>query len=219
MPSRPTLNAEERTLTGKKVRSLRREGRLPAVVYGPVVPAPVALTLDSRDLDRTYHAYGSSTLVDVAVGEQTYTVYIRNVQAEKIGRAPIHAELFAPNLQATLDVTVALMLVGEATNHDGALTQMRDSIELRGRPAAIPSAVEVDISGLAEVDDAINVGDLPLPEGVELLTDPAEPVVRIIGTRAMLAELEEEEAERDAAAEEAQAADEAAAPAEDEPGE
>lgn len=219
MPSRPTLNAEERTLTGKKVRALRRQGRLPAVVYGPVIPAPVALTLDSRDLDRTYHAYGSSTLVDVAVGEQTYTVYIRNVQAEKIGRAPIHAELFAPNLQATLDVTVALMLVGEATNHDGALTQMRDSIDLRGRPTEIPSAVEVDISGLAEVDDAINVGDLPLPEGVELLTDPSEPVVRIIGTRAMLAELEEEEAEREAAAEEAQAADEAEAKSEDEPGE
>jgi large subunit ribosomal protein L25 len=216
------LSAEERTLTGKKVKTLRRQGRIPAVVYGAVVQEPISISLDTRELDRTYHAYGSSTLVDVSVGKDTYTVYIRNVQAEKIGRAPLHAELFAPNLQVALDVSVPVIMVGELPDiSDGALTQLRDSLDLRGRPLDIPSAIEVDVTGLDEVDASISAGELTIPANVELLTDPDEQVVRVIATRAMLEEVEAEEAAlaeaAEEAAEEAEAAEETAEETEDEP--
>jgi large subunit ribosomal protein L25 len=182
---------------------LRREGRTPAVVYGTVVPDPVSITLDTRELDRTYHAYGSTTLVDVSVDGTTYTVYIRNMQQEVISRAPLHAELFAPNLLVALDVSVPVVMVGAlAEIPDGALMQLRDTVDLRGRPTDIPGAVEVDVTEMTEVDDSITVGQLRVPADVVMLTDPDEQVVRVIATRAMLEEIEEEEA---AAAEEAAA--------------
>jgi large subunit ribosomal protein L25 len=201
------LSGAGRTLTGKKVKTLRRQGRTPAVVYGTVVPDPVSITLDTRELDRTYHAYGSTTLVDVSVDGTTYTVYIRNLQQEVLSRAPIHAELFAPNLLVALDVSVPVIMVGElAAITDGALMQLRETLDLRGRPTDIPSAIEVDVTEMKEVDDSITVGQLRIPADVELLTDPDEQVVRVIATRAMLEEVEEEEA---AAAEEAAAEAEA----------
>ena len=74
---------------------------------------------------------------------------------------------------------ISVLLVGQPENTDGLLTQARETIDIRGLPDALPSSFEVDISVLAEIDQAIHVSDLTVPDGVELLTDPEEMIVKL----------------------------------------
>ncbi len=193
MPDRPSLAATTRTVTGKKVRRLRREGITPGVVYGTVVETPVSVSLDTHDLERLYHNYGASTLVDINVDEtDDYTVYIRNLQTNPVTRQPLHAEFYAPNLTIAMTANVPIVLVGESESTEGVVTQIRDFIELSGLPTDIPAAIEVDISGLLELDDFVAVGELEYGDNIELITDPEEALVRLIEVRVIEEDIEEE---------------------------
>lgn len=183
MPDRPTLQATDRTIIGKKVKGLRRDGKVPGVLYGTVVEQPIPITLDTRDLYRTYIDYGSISLIDVHLNGDVYTVYVRDVQQDAITREPIHAELFAPNLLNKMTAYVPVILVGESPNFDGVVTQLRESIELEGLPTDLPGAIEVDVSGLVEIDDAIYASEITIPDTVELLADPEEMLVRLMEVR------------------------------------
>jgi large subunit ribosomal protein L25 len=199
-----SLEATKRTMTGKRVRRLRANGQVPAVVYGTVVQDPISITLEERDLMRTYQAIGGSSLMDLHLDGETYTVYIRNMHMNPIKRRPIHAEFFAPDLLVAMTAPVPLHLVGEVEDDRLVVMQTRDTIELRGLPEELPGAFEVDISGLVEVDDSIFVRDLVAPEGVEIITDEDEMIVRLTEPRMVSEEEEAEEAAiAEAAAEEA----------------
>jgi large subunit ribosomal protein L25 len=207
MPGRPTLVASERTIIGKKVKQLRREGVVPAIIYGTLVDEPIPVAIDARELQRTYYDYGNISLIDIELNGDTHTVYIRTLQQHPVSRAPLHAELFAPNLLVKMSASIPVHLVGESPNMDGVVTQLRDSVEAEGLPTDLPGAIEVDVSGLEEIDDTVWAGDLTMPNAVELLTDPEEPLVRLMAVRIEVEEVEEElegvEAEVAEAAEEA----------------
>jgi large subunit ribosomal protein L25 len=106
-----------------------------------------------------------------------------------------------------MSASIPVHLVGESPNMDGVVTQLRDSVEAEGLPTDLPGAIEVDVSGLEEIDDTVWAGDLTMPNAVELLTDPEEPLVRLMAVRIEVEEVEEElegvEAEVAEAAEEA----------------
>jgi large subunit ribosomal protein L25 len=197
-----SLDATKRTMTGKRVRKLRVEGKVPGVVYGTVVEDPISITLEERDLVRTYQAIGGSTLMDLKLDGETYTVYIRNLHMNPIKRRPIHAEFFAPNLKVAMTAAVPIHLVGESQNEALVVMQTRDTIELRGLPMDLPGAFDIDISGLAEIDDSIFVRDLAVAEGVEIITDEDEMIVRLTEPRAVVEEEEEVEGEEAAEGEE-----------------
>ncbi|CAN5121376.1 50S ribosomal protein L25/general stress protein Ctc [soil metagenome] len=185
-----SLDASIRTMTGKRVRKLRVNGEIPAVIYGTMVSEPVSVTVAERELVRTYQAIGGSTLLDLQVDGKAYTVYIRNLHMNPIKRQPIHAEFFAPNLTVAMTAHIPVHLIGDSMSPRLVVMHTRDWVELRGLPANLPGGVDVDISGLEEVDDSIFVRDLVLPEGVELVTDPDEMIVRL--TEPQLVEEEEE---------------------------
>lgn len=218
MPENPTLKASKRTIIGKKVKRLRRDGKAPAIIYGPVIEKPLPVTIDTKELDRTYHDYGSFTLIDVQVeDDQDYTVYIRDVESDLIYWTPMHAELYAPNLNVAMTAQIPIHMVGESPSRDGAVTQTLDTVELSGLPANLPSVIEVDVSRLEEIDASIYVSELEIPDNVELLTDPEELIVRLMAVQtfeeeeeAAAAEAEEVEVEEEAAEEpEAEEAEEA----------
>jgi large subunit ribosomal protein L25 len=191
MAERHTIQASVRTIQGKETKRLRREGQLPGVVYGPIVPDPISVTVDMKELDRMYHAYGSNLLVDLTVDGGTYPVYMRTVTMDRLVRLPQHVEFYAPNMRIVMNASVPVLLVGQPENTDGLLTQARETIDIRGLPDALPSSFEVDISVLAEIDQAIHVSDLTVPDGVELLTDPEEMIVKL-NAPTLQAEVEEE---------------------------
>ena len=192
MPDRPQLTAEDRTIIGKKVKVLRRQGKVPAIIYGTLVEQPIPVTVDERQLNRTYIDYGGSSLIDVDLNGDTHTVYIRSIHQDPISRIPLHAELFSPNLLVSMTASIPIIIIGESSNLDAVVTQVRDSIEAEGLPTDLPGAIEVDVSDLEEIDDTVWVADLEMPEGVILITDEDEPIVRLMEVRI---EVEDEEVE------------------------
>ncbi len=209
MPDRPTLVAEERVIIGKKVKRLRREGKVPAIIYGTLLENPIPITLDSRDTYRTYIDYGNISLIDIQVNGDTHTVYIRALQQHPVTRAAIHAELFAPNLLMRMSASIPVILIGTSPNLDGVVTQLRDSVEAEGLPTDLPGAIEVDVSSLVEIDDTVWVSDLTMPDGVDLITDEEEPIVRLMEVR--LTKEDEEADALEAALAEGEDGDEVAA--------
>jgi len=173
------LRAESRTVLGKKVKRLRREGRVPGVVYGPVVDGAIAVSVDRREFDKFYQATGHSTLFTLVWDGGEQPVFIREVQQNPVKRAPVHIDFFAPNLHKELNAMVALVLHHPNPQADGILNHVHNEIEVHGLPSAIPHQIDVDISGLRAVGDAIRVSDLTLPEGITVVTHADEVLVAL----------------------------------------
>ena len=201
-----SLDATKRTMTGKRVRKLRVNGQVPAVIYGTVVKDPISITLEERDLMRTYQAIGHSSLMDLHLDGETYAVYIRNLHMNPIKRRPIHAEFFAPDLLVEMTAPVPIHLVGEVEDDKLVVMQTRDTIEIRGLPEELPGSFEVDISGLVEADDSIFVRDLVAGKGVTIITDEDEMIVRLTEPQ-LTVEDEEADAAEAAAGEEGEVAE------------
>jgi large subunit ribosomal protein L25 len=213
------LMAAPRTVVGKQVKRLRREGLIPGVVYGPGLRAngTIQVSVNQRDFIRFYLAHGHSTLFTLNWDGGRQQVFIRDVQEEPIKRIPLHVDFFAPNLEKELEASVPVVVRHLPDHHQGVLTQVRSEIEIRGLPAALPHEIAVDASGLVNVGDALRVGDLTLPAGVTLVTDADEVIVSIAAE--MVQEPEVAEAIAEEAKEAAPEIEEPAAEATGAPGE
>ncbi len=201
--------AQRRTVLGKQVKALRRQGLIPGIVYGPVVEETVPVSVDFREFVKFYQRTGHSTLFDLRWEDGSQSVFIREVQNDPVKRTPVHIDFFAPNLRRPVRALVPLVLHNPPQLTAAVLTESRTDIEVEALPANIPSPIDVDASGLEQPGDAIRVGDLTMPENVTAVTDPGELLVLIEAVYAEPLTAEEEEA-----AEEAAEAAEAAAEAE-----
>ncbi|HHY55074.1 MAG TPA: 50S ribosomal protein L25 [Chloroflexi bacterium] len=192
------LMADPRTLTGRKVNQLRRQGIVPVVVYGAQTE-PVNLQVPDRELERTLHAGGASQVVTVAVSNgSVHNVLIKNVQREPVFHSLLHADFYAVNMNEAQRVAVPLVAVGKASGMAAGLMffQAHEMIHIEALPADIPAEIEVDVTPLT-VDKPIHVRDLPAIKGVTYVDDPDEVVFTLMVTRA--AEAEETVAEEVAA--------------------
>lgn len=194
MPEYEKLTAEPRSIAGKEVKRLRRAGVLPGIVYGPAIAEPQKISIEERDFDRIYHLTGATSLIELSIGKTMHTVFIRGIDRHPVRNTILHAEFYAPNLKKIIEVTVPIMMIGHPSdNSGGVLNHGRADVQVRGLPAAIPQHVEIDLSSLKDVDDVLTVADLPLPEGVEMVTPGEEMVVRLsVAQRAAQPETAEE---------------------------
>jgi large subunit ribosomal protein L25 len=192
------LVVQKRDLIGKRTKRLRREHILPAVVYGYGVTS-LPVQADQKEFEHVYLRAGSNGLVDLKVGEsdQPRKVFIHTVQRHPITHTIQHVDFLAINLQEETTTTVPLVLVGEAPAvrlGEGMLLQQLDHLQIRALPSDIPALIEVDISGLDDVDAAIHVSDLQVPATVHVLNHEDELVAKIAALRvAEVAEAEEGE--------------------------
>ena len=184
--TRPSLVAHARTVTGKAVRPLRADGFLPAVVYGHGVPSE-SVQIETRAFDDLARQTSRNTLVDLAVdGAKPRRVLIYDVQRHPVTRRPLHLDLFVVRMTEELTVDVPLQFSGTASAVDklgGTLFHAIDAIRVRALPDHLPGSIEVDVHGLATFDDAIHVRDLPLPEGVTLVSDVDDVVAKVLPPR------------------------------------
>lgn len=214
-----SLAVELRQGTGKGVaRQLRRDGRIPGVVYGTRLAA-LSIHLDPRALDRliqTSHA-GINTLIALQGPSELAgkTVLVKELQREPVRGSLLHADLYEVDADARVRVSVPVHLSGTAhgVTMGGLLDHALREIEVDCLARAIPDEVVVDVSAL-DIGDSIHVEELVLPEGVELHTQADLPVVSVVAPR-----IEEPTAEEAEAAAEAAEAVAEAAPAEGAEGE
>ncbi len=173
------LRAEPRSILGKKVKQLRRQGLIPGVVYGPVISDPISVSVDQRTFSKFYSAHGHATLLTLTTDDGDHQVFIHEVQVEPVRHAPLHIDFFAPNLRQALNATVPIALHNISPDAEGVLTTLRTEIEVRGLPTAIPPQIDGDLSTLMSVGDALRVSHLALPEGVEAITEQDEVIAML----------------------------------------
>lgn len=187
------LMAEPRTIHGKQVKRLRREGIVPGVVYGPVIDNTISVSVDRRSFDKFYWQHGHSTIFKLRWDGGEETVLIREVQTDPVRQDPLHIDFFAPNLRVTLRAMVPVVLHGGNEEMEGVLNTILSEVEVEALPMNLPHQIDADISTLHEVGDHLTVSDLTMPEDVELVTDPGETIATVVAERAE-EEPEEEEA-------------------------
>src|SRR5215218_9248034 len=171
--------AQRRTVIGKKVKQLRRQGLVPGIVYGPVVAGTVPVSVDRREFLKFYQTNGHSTLFVLRWEDGDQSVFIREVQQDPVRREPIHVDFFAPNLRMPVRAIVPISFHNPSNSIDGMLAEIRTEVEVEALPASIPHQIDVDVSALVQPGDAIRVGVLNLPDGVTAVTDEGETIVQI----------------------------------------
>jgi large subunit ribosomal protein L25 len=167
-----SIQAQRREVIGKQVGALRREGLLPGVVYGPKMDETVQVVVNRRDFQRFFVQHGHATLITLDLDGGSHKVYIRNVQQDNLKREPLHVDFYEPNLRALNRVMVPVAYHGLPKGHGGVLTELFTELEIEATPAKMPESIDVDLSGMTEVGDAIRIGDLKLPRGVKATADP-----------------------------------------------
>lgn len=209
MNKREKMVAEKRTVLGKKVKHLRREGILPANMFGKGIKS-VSLQLPLKEFQAIYNKVHETGLVDLEVDGEKNPILIQNVHIHPTTHIPLHADFFKVNLKEKVRATIPVVAVGEpkaVTDKIGVLLQPLSEVEVEALPADLPENIEVNVEGLSQIEDSITVENLTLPEGVEIQAEPTEMVFRIGELVSEEAEelAAEEEAEAQAASEEAQA--------------
>jgi large subunit ribosomal protein L25 len=176
------LSAEPRSVVGKKVRFLRRQGVVPGNVYGHSDSA--AIQFNDRDAEHLILRAGRTSLISLKVkGAEPTTVLMKTWQRHPYKGSLLHVDFYRVAMTETLRMDVPIRLTGEApaVKQTGGLPfQSQATLSVECLPGDIPEAIEVDISGLEEIDASIFVRDLAVPSGVTVLTDPDELIVKIM---------------------------------------
>lgn len=195
------LNANRRTVIGKRVRQLRRSGKLPAVVYGYGLET-TPIVLDHREASRMLRDTSVSTLLTLNIDGDEHNVLVREVQRGILSRAITHVDFQAIAMDVVVRTQVPLVLVSDeevpAVRDFGAvLIASLDSMEIECLPKYLPDQIEVDVSGIETIGDGITVSELSLPEGVTAIEEPDTTVVVASAPDTVPVEEEEEELEEE----------------------
>ena len=211
------LTATTRTRLGRHARRVQATGKLPAVVYGHHA-ATTALLLDGHEFQRVFARAGRSHLVDLIVdGGAPEKVLVREIQTHPRRSGPIHVDLYQVSMQEKLHADIPIHLVGESPIvklGEADLLQAMHQLKVECLPGDIPEAFVVDVSSLTEIEAGIRVEDLRAPEGVVILAEPDELIVKTVARRELAAEEEAAEAEAAEGEEQPEAAGEAETEAE-----
>ena len=175
-------------------RKLRREGRLPATVYGRKME-PVCIDLDKRSFT---HLYNSQVLhlVTLEKNEEKLRALVKNIQVDPISNEILNIEFLRISEDEKVTLSVPLQLEGEAPafKKGATMLQLMDTLEVQCLPRYIPDVLPVDMSSIEDVDVTITVGDINYPEGIEPVLAKDTPVLRISPPRGVSEEEEAAEA-------------------------
>lgn len=181
----------------EKPKELRRNGFIPAVVYGNEF-ANQKIALEKTNFLRIFKDAGTSNLIDLEVeGEKTVKTLIQETQIDPLNSGIIHVDFFKVNMKEKIHAEIPLKFIGDSKaviENEGTLITPKNSIEVECLPADLIPELEVDISILDDFEKDIRVSDLKVPSGVEILDDQEEVIAHVEEPRSdeEMAELETE---------------------------
>lgn len=211
MSAPKALKAETREKAGKgAARALRREGKIPAVIYGGKKP-PVAIALDGHELFRLLHAGGFKTTVfEINTGKGKERVIPRDYQRDVVKDTLVHVDFYRVTASSVVEVEVPVHFLNDdkapGIVRGGVLNVVRHTVEVRAGVDNLPENIEVDLEGL-EIGDIVHADKVKLPQGVEFVAENLEEFT--IATIAAPTVVAEEQAEEQAEIEAEKAAEEA----------
>lgn len=169
-----TLEAKNRTITGRKTSTIRAEGGVPAIVYG-VGTEPQMIVIDRNQFVKTYKEAGESSVVELVIDAKTALhVLIQDLQLDPLRDEVIHVDFRSIDMNKMIDAVVELIFTGESMAVKalgGTFVPARDSVTVRCLPSKLVRNIAIDISSLKTFEDSIRVSDLPAMEGVEFVDD------------------------------------------------
>ena len=176
-----SLKAKKRNIKGKKVRGLRKQGLLPAVLYGPKIKN-LSIELDLKEFEKIYKEAGGSSLLSLEIGEEEFPVLIHEVKKDPLTSQPIHVDFYQPILTEEVEATVPIVFEGEALavkDLGGTLIKDIQEIEVKALPQDLPHEIKVNIDKLETFEDEILVKDLKVAENVKIQKEPNETVAKV----------------------------------------
>ena len=199
------IQADKREVLGKKVRFLRREGVTPTHIFGHNVES-LALQCDTDNLLRIIEQAGTSRLIalEVAGDKQPRSVFIREIQKNAISGQLLHVDFYQIQKTEKIKADIPIVFIGEAPAlhlKGRILDQELSSISVECLPDKLPPQVEVDLSSLEELDQAIHLSDIALGPDITLITAPERLIVKVTEIRI---KIEEEVVAEEEVAEEAE---------------
>lgn len=177
----PKLTVDKRTLTGRKVKQLRRQGLLPANLFGKKIDS-IAIQVDTKKFDKIYTEVGETGIIDVAVGETSYPSLITGTAMDPVSGAILHVDFHHVSLKEKVTATIPLELIGESPavkELGGVINQSLHELEVEALPTDLPEKLELDITGLAAIGDSLTIKHLVIPADVTLALDPETVLVSV----------------------------------------
>lgn len=201
------LKAKKRTLTGRKVKQLRKQGLLPGNIYGNKIKSQ-AVEISVSDFKQIFKKVGETKIVDLLLSDKdVHPVLIHNLQTDPLTGNPLHADFYQVNLKEKVKTKVPVTLVGISSavvQKLGLLLQTLNEVEVEALPTDLPEKIEIDVTPLTVLDQELKVANLKITKGVTVLTDSNLVVVKV--GKLVSKEAEELAKEEEAAAAAAKAA-------------
>src|SRR3989338_1991462 len=175
------LQVEKRDIVGKKIVNLRKEGILPANVYGKDFPSQ-AISLNAHDFLKTFKQAGETQVIYISLDKKELPVMIHNLQIHPVTGMPLHADLRKIDLTKKIEANVPVKFINESPavhQNKCDLLAPLDELTVEALTDAIPQVIEIDIAGLKEVNDEIRVKDLPVVADYIVKTDAEATIVKI----------------------------------------
>ena len=176
--NKTTLTVQVRKVTGRKVKTLRKEGLIPANIYGKKIKSQ-AVQVKALDFKKAYEEAGETGLI--SLGDRA--VLVSSVQFNPLTDAVVHVDFRQVDLKEKVTAAVPVELMGKSPAEKGGIgtvVQYIDEIEVEALPTDLPEKFEIDASGLSEVDQAVFVSDLKYDQAkVEVKNDPGEIIVKV----------------------------------------
>jgi large subunit ribosomal protein L25 len=200
-----TLQAAKRSVLGKKNRFLRRQGITPAHLFGHNIESQ-ALQCDTHQIKQIIAHAGTTRLIGLRIGgdKQPKSVFVREIQRDAVGKQLLHVDFYQVRRGEKIEVDVPIILVGEAPAMKGKgrmLAHGITSLSIECLPENVPPQIEVDISSLEEVEQAIHVKDIILDPDITVHAESEQLVVKVTEAVVKVEEVEEVVAEEEVAAE------------------
>lgn len=176
-----SLSAAKRTLTGRKVKKLRKEGILPANLYGKKIES-VSLQVTLKDFSDVFAKAGETSIVELTIEGKKHPVLVHNIAYHPVTHLPLHVDFYQVDLKEKVTTKVHLSFVGESPavkDKIGVLLNIFSEIEVEALPSDLPDKIEVDITHLSAVADVVKVGDLKVSDKVKILTDLNLEIVKV----------------------------------------
>jgi len=214
MAARTELKVAPREVLGKKVKALRRQGFTPANIYGHHIESR-AIQIPTEELRHTLKKLARNEIIYLRLdGEEARPAFVKALQHNPVNDSILHVDFLQISLKEKVRLDVPLHFVGLAgavDTYGAVLVHALDHVTVEALPTAVPSFIEVDVSGLTEIDQSLHVSDIAPPPGATILTDPELVVVKAAAPAIERAAAAEEAAAEEAAEAAAGAAAEEAA--------
>jgi len=171
---REVIEAVRRSVIGKQVKALRREGKIPAILYGSTIE-PTPVLMDLKSASNTLNRLPGSALVDINLEGEKLVSLVREKQRNALTGMITHVDFQIVSMKEKIRTEVSVEIRGEAPavkNFNGILVQNVDELEVEALPGDLPERIMVDVSGLTNIGQSVLLRDIALPEKVTVLEDP-----------------------------------------------